>query len=300
MNTAQALEELGIGDDALTPEQKQSFDENGYFVAEGVFTPDEVAEMRSEFDRLRAIEGDLGGHEVHIEPGAPRLSNMFNKSAAFDRALACAPTLAAAHQLMGEIHTMSLNGRDPLPGQGKQPLHADMPKLHPEDWRAVNTMIMLDDMTADNGPTRLVPGSHKWTPINVPDVNMFDVRPEDVPVTSADRARIPADLTAPYPGEILVTGRAGSVAVISGHVWHGGTVNHSGASRRVLHLFIGRRDVPQQFRERDHLTPALHDRANPAIKYLLDIEDAEPVVFGYPPLPEKPPTWTSSEMGETA
>lgn len=298
MNTAQALAELGIHDDALTPEQKRAFDQDGFFIAEDVFTPAEVAEMCAEFDRLRDIEGEFGGHEVHIEPGAPRLSNMFNKSAAFDRCLTCAPTLGAAHRLMGEIHTMSVNGRDPMRGQGNQPLHADMPRLHPTDWRAVNSMIMLDDMTLDNGPTRVVPGSHNWAPINVPDVNMFDVRPEDVPVSDADRPRIPADPGAPYPGEVKVTGKAGSVAVVSGHIWHGGTVNVSGAPRRVLHLFIGRRDVPQQFRERDHLTPELHDRASPALKYLLDIEDAEPVVFGYPPLPKDPPVWTASEIGD--
>ena len=65
--------------------------------------------MRSEIDRLSGIEGEFGGHEVHIEPGAPRLSNLFNKSPAFDRLLACAPTLAAAAYLLGEIRVYSLN-----------------------------------------------------------------------------------------------------------------------------------------------------------------------------------------------
>ena len=61
---------ISIGD--LTPEQRRKFDEDGYFIVEDVFSPSEVEEMRSEFERLRAIEGDMGGHEVHIEPGAPR------------------------------------------------------------------------------------------------------------------------------------------------------------------------------------------------------------------------------------
>ena len=84
MNTAQALAELGITQ-GLTPEQKEQFDRDGFFIAENVFTPEEVEIMRAEFDRLREIEGELGGHEVHIEKGAPRLSNLFNKSAEFDR-----------------------------------------------------------------------------------------------------------------------------------------------------------------------------------------------------------------------
>ena len=74
--------------------------------------------MRSEFERLSAIEGEYGGHEVHIEPGAPRLSNLFNKSPAFDRCLSCKPTLAAAAHLLGEIRVYSLNARNPLKGRG--------------------------------------------------------------------------------------------------------------------------------------------------------------------------------------
>jgi len=199
--------------------------------------------MRSEFDRLRSIEGEFGGHEVHIELGAPRLSNLFNKSPAFDRCLSCKPTLAAAAYLLGEIRVYSLNARNPLKGQGQQPLHSDVPRVTPTDWRVVNSMVMLDDMTETNGPTRVVPGSHKWTPINVPDVNMnevkrIEVRPEDEPI-------IPKDPMAQHPREIKLTGKAGSVAVINGHIWHGGTRNESGAPRRVLHLAIGRRDLPQ-------------------------------------------------------
>jgi|SRR5579871_2447439 len=293
MNTETALAQLGISAGDLTPEQQRSFDEEGYFIVENVFTPSEVEEMRAEFDRLRSIEGDLGGHEVHIEPGAPRLSNLFNKSPAFDRCLSCKPTLAAAAHLLGEIRVYSLNARNPLKGEGQQPLHSDVPRVTPNDWRVVNSMIMLDDMTPANGPTRVVPGSHKWTPINVPDNNMGEVervvaRPEDV-------AEIPKDPYAPHPRELKLTGKAGSVAVINGHIWHGGTRNESGAPRRVLHLAIGRRDLAAQLNEREHLTPELLARTNPSQQFLLDIEGATPQVVGYPPLPTSAPTWASIE-----
>ena len=35
--------------------------------------------MAAEFERLHALERDTGGKEVHVEPGARRLSNIFNK-----------------------------------------------------------------------------------------------------------------------------------------------------------------------------------------------------------------------------
>jgi ectoine hydroxylase-related dioxygenase (phytanoyl-CoA dioxygenase family) len=297
MNTLQAMVALGLDPD-LTETQRRALDEQGYFIVADVFSPADVAEMRSEIARLTALEGSFGGHEVHIEPGAPRLSNLFNKSAAFDRCLRCQPTLAAARYLLGEIKVYSLNARNPQKGEGMQPLHADVPRVHPSDWRVVNSMVMLDDMTDMNGPTRLVPGSHRWVPLNVPDVNMAEVthiavRPEDKPL-------IPADPKASYPGEVRVTGKAGSVAVINGHIWHGGTRNESGAPRQVLHLAIGRRDIPQQLVERDHLTDDLWRRSSPAQRFLLDIEDAEPKVHGYPPLPEHVRVWTAADMMDTA
>jgi hypothetical protein len=252
MNTETALAQLGISVADLTPQQQRKFDEDGYFIVEDVFSPAEVEEMRSEFERLRAVEGDYGGHEVHIEPGAPRLSNLFNKSPAFDRCLSCKPTLAAAAFLLGEIRVYSLNARNPLKGEGQQPLHSDVPRVTPTDWRVVNSMVLLD-------------------------------------------AIIPRDPYAPHPQEIKVTGKAGSVAVINGHIWHGGTRNESGAPRRVLHLAIGRRDLPQQLNEREHLTPELQARANPSQKFLLDIEGATPKVIGYPPLPSTVRTWTAVE-----
>src|SRR5260370_30593802 len=131
MNTELALAQLGISVADLRPEQRCKFDEDGYFIVEDVFSPAEVEEMRSEFERLRGIEGAFGGHEVHIEPGAPRLSNLFNKSAAFDRCLACKPTLAAAHLLLAEVRVYSLNARNPLNGQGQPILPTDVPPVPP-------------------------------------------------------------------------------------------------------------------------------------------------------------------------
>jgi hypothetical protein len=293
MNTQEALAQLGISDADLTAEQRKLLDEQGYFIVPDVFTPAEVDEMRSEFERLLQIEGAYGGHEVHIEPGAPRLSNLFNKSPAFDRCLSCKPTLAAAAYLLGEIRVYSLNARNPLKGQGQQMLHSDVPRVHPSDWRIVNSMVMLDDMTETNGPTRIVPGSHTWVPINVPDVNMAEVK--RIEVRPQDAEIIPKDPLAPHPQEIRLTGKAGSVAVINGHIWHGGTRNESGAPRRVLHLAIGRRDLPQQLNEREHLTPELLARTNAAQRFLLDIEDAVPKVEGYPPLPKEARVWTAAE-----
>jgi ectoine hydroxylase-related dioxygenase (phytanoyl-CoA dioxygenase family) len=275
VDTAGALAAMGVAD--LTPEQASQLDADGYFIIPGVYTPAETAQLRSEYDRWEE-QAATAFADYNIEPGGVFIVDLYNKSPVFDLSFRCGPTLAAAHRLMGEIKIFSLNGRNPAQGHGQQLLHSDAARADAEDWQVVNTMIMLDDVTEDNGPTRMVPGSHRWPPLNVPDGNDEDgrlaVRPA---LTPAEQALIPADPLAPHPDEIHLTGSAGSICVINGHIWHGGTRNSSGAKRRLLHFAVGRRDGWPELVQKDYLTPGLHARATPAQKYLLAIEDCPPV-----------------------
>jgi ectoine hydroxylase-related dioxygenase (phytanoyl-CoA dioxygenase family) len=134
----------------------------------------------------------------------------------------------------------------------------------------VNAMILFDDMTLDNGPTRVIPGSHHWAPINVPVVNQGDWEPS--PLAPEDEARVPDDLEAPYPGEILVTAPAGAAVILNSSGWHSGTRKESDAPRRLIHLSYTRRDLPQQLVQLDHLTQDLYDRMSAEQRYLLEIE----------------------------
>ena len=131
------------------------------------------------------------------------------------------------HVLGPRIKLSSLNARsaDPHSSEG-QPLHVDMSAV-PDDqgYWVCNTVWLLDDFTAENGATRMVPGSHKW-----------GTRPQDV----LD------DPMAPHPDEVLLLGRAGDVAVMNAHLWHGGTANRTAAPRLAMHAFYCRRDKPQQ------------------------------------------------------
>lgn len=270
MYTKQALRELGIQSSGLSAAQASQLDEQGFFVVENALATEAVEKMRSEFERIHASEQDQGGHEVHVEPGARRISNIFNKTDAFDPCLAVPEVLGAAHYLLGEIKVHGANLRDPVKGYGNQDLHVDVPKKFDDDWWVVNAMLMLDDMTLENGPTRVVPGSHHWAPINVPYVNIGDWEPQ--PLSAEDAARVPADLSAPYPGEILVTAPAGSAIICNSSMWHAGTLKKSNAYRRMLHLTYTRRDLPQQLVQLDHLTPELYNRMSSVHRYLLEIE----------------------------
>jgi ectoine hydroxylase-related dioxygenase (phytanoyl-CoA dioxygenase family) len=270
MYTKQALRELGIGGAGLTKAQAAQLDKDGFFIVEDVLSAGAIERMRSEFERIHSVETTRGGHEVHVEPGARRISNIFNKTDAFDPCLEIPEVLGASHYLLGEIKLHGANLRDPVQGFGNQDLHVDVPKHFDDDWWVVNAMIMLDDMTMDNGPTRVMPGSHLWAPINVPVVNQGDW--EAKPLSPEDRARVPENLSAPYPGEIYVTAPAGSAIICNSSMWHSGTRKQSNAYRRMLHLTYTRRDLPQQLVQLDYLTPELYGRMSPVHRYLMEIE----------------------------
>ena len=198
MYTKQALRALGVTSD-LSAAHKGELDEVGFIIVEDVISKAQARRMAGEFERLHAAERDTGGKEVHVEPGARRLSNIFNKSTVFDPLLAIGPALAAAHYVLGEIKVHGANIRDPVKGHGDQQLHVDVPKKFADDWWLVNAMILFDDMTLDNGPTRVIPGSHKWAPINVPVVNQGDWEP--TPLSAEDQARMPATSTHRTPAK---------------------------------------------------------------------------------------------------
>ncbi|HEY7747299.1 MAG TPA: phytanoyl-CoA dioxygenase family protein [Aestuariivirgaceae bacterium] len=270
MYAKEALRELGITSASISDEQRQQLDEQGFFIVEDVVSAEDLATMRSEFERIFAMERDQGGHEVHVEPGARRISNIFNKTTAFDKCLAIPSILAASHYLLGEIKVHGANVRDPVEGHGHQSLHVDVPKKFSDDWWVTNSMIMLDDMTLDNGPTRVVPGSHHWVSINVPYVNQGDWEPARL--TAEEKAIVPKDLDAPYPGEVYVTAPAGSAIICNAAMWHSGTAKKNSAPRRMLHLSYTRRDLPQQLVQLDYLTRELYSRMSPVQRFLLEIE----------------------------
>ncbi len=290
MTSKDALAALGVTEQDLTAEQRQSLDDNGYFIIHNVLPPEKCAAMAAEVDRIARAEGDKAGSEVSQETGAVRISNIFNKSAVFDELLLIKPLLAASQYLLGDFKIHGSNVREPRKGGGKQPLHADTVKMPDGGWCLMNSLILFDDMTLTNGPTRIVPGSHKWAPLNVPGENALDyhTKPRDAPHQWAiegddvaehstespvmgDTSKFPEDPFAPFPGEIRVTVPAGSVVVCNAHMWHSGTGKVDDSRRRQLHLSYIRRDMPQQLIQRKYLTPEFDARLNDAQRYILDV-----------------------------
>src|SRR2546423_1072186 len=82
-----------------------------------------------------------------------------------------------------------------------------------------------------------------------------------------------AEVHADHPGQVLVTGRAGTVVVLNAHAWHAGTANRTGAPRTALHAFYCRRDRPQQQYQKALLGPEVQRALTPELRHLLALDD---------------------------
>ena len=138
----------------------------------------------------------------------------------------------------------SLNARSADPhSEDGQPLHVDMSAIPDErGYWVCNTVWMLDDFTPENGATRMVPGSHT--------------------LGHSGRRTCSPIRWRRIPDEVLLIGKAGSIAVMNAHLWHGGTANRTAAPRLAMHAFYCRRDKPQQQYQKQLLDP----RCRPACR----------------------------------
>lgn len=250
MDTTTALAELGVG--ALDDETRISLDRDGFAPIPGVLEPDRLDAVRERLDELAAAEGDRAGIEVHQEAGTARLADLVNKGEIFDVFYTHPRVLAGvAHVLGGDFKVSSLNSRSAFPGEGLQRLHTDWGTADPAaGYQVCNSIWLLDDFTADNGATRVVPGSHR---------------------SGQSPADVLADPRAPHPDEALLLAPAGTVVIFNSHVWHGGTLNRSAAPRRAVHSYFTRRANGQQLDQRQFIRPETRDRLSPAARYLLDV-----------------------------
>jgi hypothetical protein len=201
---------LRLGPDAAVDEVTASLDEHGYALVEGLLPPADVAVRLAALDDLFAATPT--GRNFFEGFSTQRIYAVYAKTRAFDDLAVHPLLLAALDHALGEHYQFSAPVALQIgPGEKAQILHRDedvYPLTRPHPPVVVNSMWALCDFTADNGSTRLVPGSHRW-----PD----DRRPVE------DEA-------------VSVTMPAGSVLIYLGGLWHGGGANTTDRPRPGLLL----------------------------------------------------------------
>jgi hypothetical protein len=209
---------------ALSSHATEYLDRDGFVLLEGVLDDATAGRLADRLDALLASEGEHAGREFRelVPPadrrGADHLGDLLSKDPLFERCVTAPRVLGAVRALLGDrVRLHAMNSRSPRPGDGQQDLHMHL--------GLCNTLWLLDAMTLDNGPTRVVPGSHR---------RADDDDPE-------------RDWRLPYPGQRLITAAAGSVLVLDPAVLHAGTLNRVGTPRRVVTTAYSMPDVAPQY-----------------------------------------------------
>jgi ectoine hydroxylase-related dioxygenase (phytanoyl-CoA dioxygenase family) len=237
--------------------------EMGWTMLPGLVAAARLEALRGALDRVHAAEADVPRQRA--EPGCLRGYNLVRRDALFREALQEPAVLALAEALLGaDCILHSFESRSALPGGGQQSLHRDMPYV-PETPLSMNVVWMLDDFTAENGATRVVPGSHRR--VEGPEPNRV------------------------YDDEVLAVAPAGTLVAFDTRTWHGGGPNRTDRLRRGFHVHYCRSWVkPQRDHPRSMDEESLRD-ATPLLIRLLGYHsqlEFEPALNDHQRLPAPP------------
>ncbi len=163
---------------AITPEQSEHYQEQGYIIVRDLFAPSEVREMLAECDAIhRGDYGELFQGSAQIEPEfaeaakkdpevaklARKFSAVVERSVIFRKYLLKEKLVNVIRDLLGPdlLLFRDILMMKPAKIGSKMPWHQDSNywPIRPTDLCSVWTA--LDEATLENGCMRVVPGSHK-------------------------------------------------------------------------------------------------------------------------------------------
>jgi hypothetical protein len=178
--------------------------DEGYAVVDGLLEPEALARARAETAVI--LESTPLGRDDFEGRRTRRIYALFAKTRAFDGPATHPLILEVLDRILHHYQLSAPAGIEIGPGEVAQPLHPDdaiYPVARPHAELVVNVMWPLDDFTAENGATRIVRGSHRWT----------------------DRQPAAEDEVT------VVEMTAGSALLYVGSIWHGGGANHTDRPR---------------------------------------------------------------------
>lgn len=192
MSNGQALEELRT---------------DGYVILRGVLSNPVLEEARNALRPL--LERQAWARGGFFGDRTRRVHNVLAKTRAVDPLVTHPAVLELLRGTLVQPQVSIVNAIEIHPGETAQFLHQDdvvFPIVRPHPPLIVNTMWALTEFTAENGATRLVPGSQDATELD-----------EDPLIVTAEM-------------------EPGSVLIWTGGLFHGGGANHSHRPRLGLNV----------------------------------------------------------------
>ena len=222
-----------FADPVITDAKVEAYREKGFVVVEDVYTTEEVAHMRAALDEIVDAARGVRTHdsvydlEPSHSPERPRVRRIKTPWRVYPlfREMAEHPRLIAVlARLLGpalRLHGGKINLKSAEYGSAVE-WHQDW-AFYPhtnDDVLAVG--VMLDDMTPDNGPLLVIPGSH---------LGPIHDHHQDGRFAGAMH---PQACGVDFSTAEAVTGRAGSCSFHHVRAIHGSARNTSGCDRRLL------------------------------------------------------------------
>lgn len=208
------------------------FAEDGFYVARGVFSPDEVAELEADFDRIvRQITG--AGEETNARWGGAEMErlgaagtvvththNVQQFSAVWMRALLHPRFLAAATAILGPdvvLHHSKLFQK-PAENGAPFPMHQDWSYFPTVRDTMMAGVIHVSEATDEMGCLRVYPGSHKRGRMEDSNGQLEGIMTTDFPIA----------------GATPVESRSGDVLFFHYLTVHGSMPNRSEKTRKTV------------------------------------------------------------------
>ena len=219
------------------------FKEQGYYLAKGVFSPDSLRTLESDFDRIvRQLEAS--GEDINarwegeftdeLDGGASSIIHTHNVqrySATWLAALQDQQFLDIAEDLLGPdiiLHHTKLFQKPPREG-APFPVHQDWSYFPTRHDSMIAAIIFLSDANEESGGLCVFPGSHKLGRLD-------NSAGRTIGDSDASALNSSADLAARYPLEdaLAIDAKPGDVVFFSYLTLHGSTPNRSDANRKTV------------------------------------------------------------------
>jgi ectoine hydroxylase-related dioxygenase (phytanoyl-CoA dioxygenase family) len=258
------VKNLGLHD-GDAPEASNQLETDGWVLLRDVLDADEVQELAEDIERVY----ELAPSERSRTDKAEFRYEMLNRSAASQAVIGHPRILEVVEPLLGEdCHVIANTAWRNPPDHHGGPWHTDagphVPRPADVPWDdripypvfAIAAHVMIEDCSEADGPTAIVPGSHR----------------------SGQLAPFNADMSLTYDGRppVHVVASAGDVVLFVSDVWHRGVAAEAdGTGRFFLQVHYGRRDIAQRLRTTDvanQLSPDAIARAtDPRAKELVGL-----------------------------
>lgn len=219
--------------ETLTQAQIGHYRETGYLILEARIPADVMNSVRGEIARLclpaRGMTAsddrlDLEDSHTPANPRVRRVKLPHKQSRMFDQLMRSDWILAPVRDLIGpdlRLHTSKLNMKSAGYGAAVE-WHQDWAFYPQTNDDVLAVGVLIDDMTEENGPLQVIPGTHR-DPIYDHHHNGYFAGAVDMAATGIDMARA-----------VPLMGPAGSVTIHHARVLHGSALNTSSRDRRVL------------------------------------------------------------------